>query len=39
MSVVDNSGRHKAQRATGTENAEAWIESPLRSVAEAKPKT
>lgn len=34
--VVQGSGAHKAQEARGTENAEAWIEIPLRTVAERK---
>lgn len=37
-SVVTNSGRHKTNEVRGTENAEAWLEIPLRAVAEAKPK-
>ena len=36
--LVEGSGSHRAQQTTGQENAEAWIEIPLRAVVEAKPK-
>lgn len=35
--VIEGSGRHRTQEVRGTENAEAWIEIPLRAVAERKP--
>ncbi len=34
--VVANTGRHKTNEIAGTENAEAWLEIPLRAIAEAK---
>lgn len=36
--LLQGSGSHKIQQVSGTENAEAWIEIPLRSVADAVPK-
>lgn len=35
--LIQGSGRHKTNEIHGTENAEAWIEIPIRSVAEKKP--
>ena len=35
--LVKGSSTHRAQQTTGQENAEAWIEIPLRAVVERKP--
>jgi hypothetical protein len=35
--VENHTGRHKTNQIVGTENAEAWIETPLRAVLEKKP--
>lgn len=34
--VESNSGRHQAQVTHGSNNAEAWLEIPLRAIAEKK---
>jgi hypothetical protein len=35
--LIRGSHTHKAQQVVGSVNAEAWIEIPLRAVAEKKP--